>query len=398
LIRNQGCFRASTGDWFKKILEGNGEEVRVITPRQIFHGNSPPTLTKALILPVENKQGYDPSEDERSKAVLPNVLNQRGLHLAAGDIIPTDSHTYVVVNVEPDTGGLIDSRVTELFFAGPIVKIADKVRFAPMFGRASDEQRASFLSFLSRVAGKLFLGGLNTLVIDDNSQEWSVLEIRNYHIDEERGRILSPSAYVSVEWNPERRAATECLHCLRQVVAPAPDFQDFAFGCPSCGYLVPNPAYSAWLELSRARNGPARQLLIRLCTALSEVDSRDPRTIILGSLISRLPRSINGTLDWDALDEVALRVLQQPVPQINSTPKEILERLPTSIYVKASNDSEEDRCEICLDSYSEGATLRTLPCFHRFHVHCCDNWLALSKACPICKTEVDLEQNLELLI
>jgi hypothetical protein len=45
-------------------------------------------------------------------------------------------------------------------------------------------------------------------------------------------------------------------------------------------------------------------------------------------------------------------------------------------------------CAICMEKFSEGEQLRTLPCLHKYHVQCIDRWLTSNRQCPICKHNV----------
>lgn len=51
------------------------------------------------------------------------------------------------------------------------------------------------------------------------------------------------------------------------------------------------------------------------------------------------------------------------------------------------------QCMVCMEDFVVGDKLRTLPCLHRYHQSCIDEWLCRSPECPICKrniTELDL--------
>ncbi|XP_052228095.1 E3 ubiquitin-protein ligase RNF181-like isoform X2 [Dreissena polymorpha] len=67
-----------------------------------------------------------------------------------------------------------------------------------------------------------------------------------------------------------------------------------------------------------------------------------------------------------------------------------LERLPTKKYVKR-NAVEDERCDICSETYNAGDEQRTLTCFHDYHVTCIDMWLQKNNTCPVCRMEVHTE-------
>lgn len=75
----------------------------------------------------------------------------------------------------------------------------------------------------------------------------------------------------------------------------------------------------------------------------------------------------------------------------------LLSQLPTFPYKTDGNppktaeneDGDEFSCRVCLGEYEEGEELRLLPCFHRFHKDCVDEWLARNKLCPLCNGAVD---------
>jgi len=66
--------------------------------------------------------------------------------------------------------------------------------------------------------------------------------------------------------------------------------------------------------------------------------------------------------------------------------------LPTHILAseEVSQLPEEHRqCTICIEDFQAGDKQKTLPCFHRFHASCVDEWLGHQGTCPICKHRTD---------
>jgi len=53
-----------------------------------------------------------------------------------------------------------------------------------------------------------------------------------------------------------------------------------------------------------------------------------------------------------------------------------------------STDAAQRQCMICLEEFQLDERLRVLPCFHRYHCACVDNWFFRSRQCPVCRHDV----------
>jgi hypothetical protein len=71
----------------------------------------------------------------------------------------------------------------------------------------------------------------------------------------------------------------------------------------------------------------------------------------------------------------------QPNNYIGSSRSSIIDLLPQWSLTK----KPDHRCGICLSPYNEGENVRTLRCFHYFHVNCIDPWLETNDNCPNCR-------------
>jgi len=58
------------------------------------------------------------------------------------------------------------------------------------------------------------------------------------------------------------------------------------------------------------------------------------------------------------------------------------------ITISKDNDEDDDHCPVCLDVYKVGEIMRILPCNHRFHKACIDQWLMDKRTCPMCKMDI----------
>jgi hypothetical protein len=83
----------------------------------------------------------------------------------------------------------------------------------------------------------------------------------------------------------------------------------------------------------------------------------------------------------------------QRMPRNEGVPRTYVNRLPTFHYSRDQSQHEEHfvdqvQCAICLENFENEDVLRMLPCFHRFHVNCIDDWFNTGSTCPICRTSI----------
>lgn len=71
---------------------------------------------------------------------------------------------------------------------------------------------------------------------------------------------------------------------------------------------------------------------------------------------------------------------------IGATDEEI-NRCPSRTLLSPHDSSFLTRqsCSVCLERFQLQDSVRTIPCFHTFHVACIDPWLREKASCPICK-------------
>lgn len=65
-----------------------------------------------------------------------------------------------------------------------------------------------------------------------------------------------------------------------------------------------------------------------------------------------------------------------------------ISRLPEHVVEAATCTAPDRECAICLEQFSQGDKVRTLPCLHQLHSQCVDRWLRQKAQCPVCKFPV----------
>lgn len=79
---------------------------------------------------------------------------------------------------------------------------------------------------------------------------------------------------------------------------------------------------------------------------------------------------------------------EDEAPKMVAATEDQISALGTAIH-ECHGADEELSCAVCLSDICDGETLRKLPCGHKFHVDCCDQWLGRSKRCPLCMQSID---------
>jgi len=107
-----------------------------------------------------------------------------------------------------------------------------------------------------------------------------------------------------------------------------------------------------------------------------------------GGLISLLRRLAFSNVEPAALNESLARSLSR-LAQILTTlsgerlTDEQIRALPKVRF----EDTREQTCAICLETYNFGDLLTALPCAHFFHVDCVTRWFTRSTQCPLCRSQ-----------
>ncbi|XP_027940872.1 probable E3 ubiquitin-protein ligase RHG1A isoform X1 [Vigna unguiculata] len=109
-------------------------------------------------------------------------------------------------------------------------------------------------------------------------------------------------------------------------------------------------------------------------------------------------------LDIDNMSYEELLALEERMGTVSTALSEeaLAESLKRSIYQSpptydtdenCNQDKDDIKCCICQEEYVIGDEVGDLPCNHRFHVDCIQEWMGLKNWCPICKLSAALSNN-----
>ncbi|EOA20406.1 hypothetical protein CARUB_v10000716mg [Capsella rubella] len=103
-------------------------------------------------------------------------------------------------------------------------------------------------------------------------------------------------------------------------------------------------------------------------------------------------------LDIDNMSYEELLALEEKMGTVSTALSEeaLLKSLKSSIYRPTDesgeiclNKDDDVKCSICQEEYVDGDEVGTLPCQHKYHVSCAQQWLRMKNWCPICKTSAE---------
>jgi len=101
--------------------------------------------------------------------------------------------------------------------------------------------------------------------------------------------------------------------------------------------------------------------------------------------VEELPADSSSDSESEEASAVADDILQALGP-IGLNPAYIDER--TAVMVCDPSTGGDRECRICLETLQAGDRLRILPCLHRYHSSCVEQWLSRNRQCPLCKLNV----------
>ncbi|KAJ4960698.1 hypothetical protein NE237_020608 [Protea cynaroides] len=69
--------------------------------------------------------------------------------------------------------------------------------------------------------------------------------------------------------------------------------------------------------------------------------------------------------------------------------KASIEEMPK---VEITQEDLDQECSICLDGWEIGGEAREMPCKHRFHSSCIEEWLGMHGSCPLCRFKMPTDE------
>lgn len=71
--------------------------------------------------------------------------------------------------------------------------------------------------------------------------------------------------------------------------------------------------------------------------------------------------------------------------------KASVENMPR-VVIGEDKENGGGSCAICLEEWSKGDVAAEMPCKHKFHSKCVEEWLGMHATCPMCRYEMPVEE------
>lgn len=126
---------------------------------------------------------------------------------------------------------------------------------------------------------------------------------------------------------------------------------------------------------------------------------RDP-SLEIAKLVQQLP--IQAFETEAELSQLPSPALKERLQKYSVNCSDCIEKGELVQRLVDAGGSSGSTCSVCFEDYEGGDLMRILPCSHRYHVHCIDQWLltkasrqgavgqrVIEASCPICSKRID---------
>ncbi|KAM9669197.1 E3 ubiquitin-protein ligase RLIM-like [Dama dama] len=291
-----------------------------------------------------------------------------------------------------------DSRVsrTQLTSDSPnntITSESEQEELKPMFSHSDEANESAYVNTIGNPAHRILNTSLSdTTSVPTQSTLWPTMtgfSNSSNLMDSDSNlehSVSPPSEYIERGESPNERHGPSGRSSRRGSASNArydPDSSLIVIS-DSSPYLISSSASSPILISSSNDEDSETSSLILveneeriLSTGLSETRQEGGRMT---------PIIFDDSDSWPSLNLDQFFLLNEDDPyELTGLTKAQIDNLA----LRSFGENEEFKaCSICITEYTEGNTLRILPCSHEFHDHCIDHWLAEHITCPICRGPV----------
>mmetsp|Transcript_2623 Transcript_2623/g.6750 ORF Transcript_2623/g.6750 Transcript_2623/m.6750 type:complete len:136 (-) Transcript_2623:98-505(-) len=129
----------------------------------------------------------------------------------------------------------------------------------------------------------------------------------------------------------------------------------------------------------------ARKLRSAVSRPNAAVAGPEPVECVQGVILDDEDLTLDGHL-MEVTDDGTL--LMGDLDRALGCQQEVIDNLPVEVVKTVSTFGTQTSCVICQSDYVVHASTKILPCSHRFHTECIDQWLTVSRCCPLCDKSV----------